>query len=424
MSSQYPLPSSGIDSSILYPCFNHHHSSDFGKQFPSAVSNNTSQSSDKRPWTAMKSTIVSKPVSSLRGITSTDTNSLAQSTEKKRNKLGYHRTSVACGHCRRRKIRCIASPGDRRCSNCIRLKKECNFYPVDQQSSNPGRRDQKGHCSSERKSEDSLTSKKNNQISEISSALPYPGNHGLPIIQTLGCSQTKQSHLINSSPSSNKVFRSEHDFSNSNGSVTTSNWMGSNTLHIRDTSQDISPYWASSSPKSQLQSNYSPFVPNIQVSPLHNWNTSHTDLSSTEELQWPATSRTMLFSNIQGSNRHHLFTSSDSTSLQSSDNQTNKGVSNLSLCSSVNPIPSIGPTLTSMNDNSSHRNLGSILPVSMSTWQQPYSLQKTANRSLEHFENWDENQTDSILMKVESSDEALSPYIYDGFGTGIFYPPR
>lgn len=77
--------------------------------------------------------------------------------DKKRNKLGYHRTSIACskcypetlgfrlehsltmfraGHCRRRKIRCIASPDvPNRCVNCIRLKKECSFYPVDQQPS-------------------------------------------------------------------------------------------------------------------------------------------------------------------------------------------------------------------------------------------------------------------------------------------------
>ncbi|KAK8055256.1 hypothetical protein PG993_000483 [Apiospora rasikravindrae] len=57
------------------------------------------------------------------------------SSEKRRNKLGYHRTSVACGHCRRRKIRCILQPADPggRCMNCIRLKKECSFFPVDQQ---------------------------------------------------------------------------------------------------------------------------------------------------------------------------------------------------------------------------------------------------------------------------------------------------
>ncbi|KAL5341519.1 hypothetical protein BJX70DRAFT_395902 [Aspergillus crustosus] len=57
------------------------------------------------------------------------------SADKKRNKLGYHRTSVACVHCRRRKIRCLVAPDDAqgRCENCIRLRKECQFFPVDQQ---------------------------------------------------------------------------------------------------------------------------------------------------------------------------------------------------------------------------------------------------------------------------------------------------
>nr|POF05849.1 hypothetical protein CFP56_53236 [Quercus suber] len=56
--------------------------------------------------------------------------------EKKRNKLGYQRISIACAHCRRRKIRCVMEDNDpqARCQNCIRLKKECVFYPVDQQS--------------------------------------------------------------------------------------------------------------------------------------------------------------------------------------------------------------------------------------------------------------------------------------------------
>ncbi|KAJ6095213.1 hypothetical protein N7486_005959 [Penicillium sp. IBT 16267x] len=59
----------------------------------------------------------------------------ASNADKKRNKLGYHRTSVACVHCRRRKIRCLVAPDDSqgRCENCIRLRKECQFFPVDQQ---------------------------------------------------------------------------------------------------------------------------------------------------------------------------------------------------------------------------------------------------------------------------------------------------
>ncbi|EMC94520.1 hypothetical protein BAUCODRAFT_149659 [Baudoinia panamericana UAMH 10762] len=56
--------------------------------------------------------------------------------DKKRNKLGYQRISIACAHCRRRKIRCLLAEGDpqRRCQNCIRLKKDCHFYPVEQQA--------------------------------------------------------------------------------------------------------------------------------------------------------------------------------------------------------------------------------------------------------------------------------------------------
>jgi len=111
----------------------------------------------------------------VRGLASTDT-AATSLADKRRNKLGYHRTSVACGkssvpswfgaeghdadserlrmrltveragHCRRRKIRCLLAPDDihGRCSNCIRLKKECNFFPVDQQPPSLDRRPRSG----------------------------------------------------------------------------------------------------------------------------------------------------------------------------------------------------------------------------------------------------------------------------------------
>ncbi|CAG8085097.1 unnamed protein product [Penicillium olsonii] len=69
-------------------------------------------------------------------MSSTPTSQSAMdANDKKRNKLGYHRTSVACVHCRRRKIRCLVAPDDTegRCENCIRLRKDCQFFPVDQQ---------------------------------------------------------------------------------------------------------------------------------------------------------------------------------------------------------------------------------------------------------------------------------------------------
>ena len=86
-------------------------------------------------------------------LLSGDEGSASSAAEKRRNKLGYHRTAVACGqlaiypggysnnnasdiclgHCRKRKIRCVTANDDpsSRCQNCIRLKKECHFFPVE-----------------------------------------------------------------------------------------------------------------------------------------------------------------------------------------------------------------------------------------------------------------------------------------------------
>ncbi|KAK6865655.1 hypothetical protein PG995_002183 [Apiospora arundinis] len=88
------------------------------------------------PHTGYMSSYATPSASSMEGANDPENGHMAlSSSEKRRNKLGYHRTSVACGHCRRRKIRCILQPADPggRCMNCIRLKKECSFFPVDQQ---------------------------------------------------------------------------------------------------------------------------------------------------------------------------------------------------------------------------------------------------------------------------------------------------
>ncbi|PGH35450.1 hypothetical protein GX50_01665 [[Emmonsia] crescens] len=78
--------------------------------------------------------------------------------DKKRNKLGYHRTSVACVHCRRRKIRCLLASDDTRCENCIRLKKECHFFPVDQQPPIETKRSRAGSKAGTTSTEASITS--------------------------------------------------------------------------------------------------------------------------------------------------------------------------------------------------------------------------------------------------------------------------
>ena len=133
-------------------------------------------------------------------------------SDKKRNKLGYHRTSVACGkstarflaillyiatylllgHCRRRKIRCLVANDNPhgKCANCIRLKKECNFFPVDQQPQ-PERR--------QRTSSKGVLSSKENTISSSSS----PGMHGAPIMESMERYQPYQPIHMGSTPELN-----------------------------------------------------------------------------------------------------------------------------------------------------------------------------------------------------------------------------
>ncbi|KAK6351680.1 hypothetical protein TWF718_004831 [Orbilia javanica] len=87
---------------------------------------------------AAASAVSAPPIPSANTTEDISPVTLAYQLDKKRNKLGYHRTSVACGHCRRRKIRCILAKDESgRCSNCIRLKKECSFYPVESADRRP-----------------------------------------------------------------------------------------------------------------------------------------------------------------------------------------------------------------------------------------------------------------------------------------------
>ncbi|KAI1126105.1 hypothetical protein F5Y10DRAFT_217668 [Nemania abortiva] len=79
----------------------------------------------------------STPNVAQQGMNEPDTEFHGLPGEKKRNRLGYARTNMACGNCRKRKIRCQPVKDDGRCSQCIRLKKDCQFYAVDQQPPPP-----------------------------------------------------------------------------------------------------------------------------------------------------------------------------------------------------------------------------------------------------------------------------------------------
>ncbi|OTA59135.1 hypothetical protein K449DRAFT_436091 [Hypoxylon sp. EC38] len=78
---------------------------------------------------------VSTPNVRPQGPNEADPGPLGLPNEKRRNKLGYHRTPIACCHCRRRKIRCKQPEIPdvlRRCESCINLKKDCVYAAVNQ----------------------------------------------------------------------------------------------------------------------------------------------------------------------------------------------------------------------------------------------------------------------------------------------------
>ncbi|KAI1134382.1 hypothetical protein F5Y05DRAFT_406536 [Hypoxylon sp. FL0543] len=78
---------------------------------------------------------VSTPNVRPQGPNEADPGPLGLPNEKRRNKLGYHRTPMACVHCRKRKIRCKQPEIPdvlRRCESCINLKKDCAYTAVNQ----------------------------------------------------------------------------------------------------------------------------------------------------------------------------------------------------------------------------------------------------------------------------------------------------
>jgi hypothetical protein len=100
MSYQYPLPTSGLDSSSgMIPSY-HHPPLDHAQPASPAEAKPTSPSVKKQSGSAIsKSAKIKRSMSTpnVRGQATAEAAALAMSADKRRNKLGYHRTSVACG---------------------------------------------------------------------------------------------------------------------------------------------------------------------------------------------------------------------------------------------------------------------------------------------------------------------------------------
>ncbi|PSS27884.1 hypothetical protein M430DRAFT_93507 [Amorphotheca resinae ATCC 22711] len=291
MGYQYATTSPGMDSSgNVMPSFQH---------FP----RNHTQSGSPAPTQSTTSEAPSKPASSrststpdVPGQETTDAAALALTAEKRRNKLGYHRTSVACGHCRRRKIRCIPAPADpqNRCSNCIRLKKACNFYPVDQQpQAENKRRSSRAPSGTGIASESSSPSTTSGQLPEVPPNLPF-SHLNMPPIQDIGGPQMNRQRTESFSPPENEAVTTRN-FEYGHG---VTNWMAPDASPNTKSQADLPPqsYWRVNPQDSPLTPAFSPFTP----VPAQTWPSTHPDASPRDELSWSAHQRSISYSNLEG----------------------------------------------------------------------------------------------------------------------------
>ena len=97
MGYQYPLPPLGMDSPNMIPSI-HSLPRDHAQPSPPATTKGASPPSRSNSVPS-KSSKLKRSISTpnVRSSASAEAAALALSAEKKRNKLGYHRTSVACG---------------------------------------------------------------------------------------------------------------------------------------------------------------------------------------------------------------------------------------------------------------------------------------------------------------------------------------
>ena len=100
MAYQYPMGSSGLESSSnMIPSYHHLPEEHTQPNSPADAKQSSPSLKNRGSAAASKSAKIKRSMSTpnVRGQASADAAALALSAEKRRNKLGYHRTSVACG---------------------------------------------------------------------------------------------------------------------------------------------------------------------------------------------------------------------------------------------------------------------------------------------------------------------------------------
>ncbi|ORY66325.1 uncharacterized protein BCR38DRAFT_317094, partial [Pseudomassariella vexata] len=183
------------------------------------------------------------------------------SGDKSRKKLGYHRTSVACGHCRHRKIRCV--PQGNRCESCARLKKECSFHSVGElPQPAPGQKPRiRSLVGPQNESASSSPAIHPEHPSDMQPKQAYPQLSTVSPMQNMGPPSMKpqvlDSHPVDSKGPSSASSARTFDYSHS-----AVNWMApdGNPSSAR-TPADMNPSWRSYTHESPVSQTFSPYTP-------------------------------------------------------------------------------------------------------------------------------------------------------------------
>ncbi|KAI9642357.1 hypothetical protein NHQ30_009161 [Ciborinia camelliae] len=428
MAYQYHSMNPGLDQNMM-PSYDHHmepirsHSPLHG-QVPSSSNRDLEASLSKSSKDSKGKRSMSTP--NIRTSTNTDAAALALVNDKRRNKLGYHRTSVACGHCRRRKIRCIAAPADpqNRCSNCIRLKKECNFYPVDQQPQpEPKRRGSKAQSGTGGASRSSSPSIPPSQLPDMQSNLPY--NLNMPAIQNLGGTQSKKERTESFSPE-NKVITSSRNFDYNGGHTA---WMAPEVSPGTKTPADLSgSCWSANSQETPMTPGFSPYpTPNMHMTSAQNWQSrGHHGQpeANPREPEWPAPQRSVSYGNLEGmqnSNQHAAYGLPQPTqSYTSARTHAHNGAMYPPNITTTHPhsaaeISSASTIGTAYTHSATPMSAGSY-----TGWNQPYpGGYAKVSAGVDTYASWNGGQGGERIMEEEESAAGYGGY--GDSGGGVYY---
>ncbi|KAL1842367.1 hypothetical protein VTJ49DRAFT_5432 [Mycothermus thermophilus] len=304
--------------------------------------------------------------------------------ERRRNKLGYHRTSVACGHCRRRKIRCVPSQNDvqGRCINCIRLKKECSFYPVDQQPPIDTRQKSAPRSSVGPKvpSTSSSPALQSGIPSDMQGQPPY-SHLAMPPIQSMAPPMKtpgSDSYPGPKLPSSATPGR-PYEY----GQQGVANWMSTDASPNSSKPGDMGANWRSYATDSPLTPAFSPYTPHGP--PSATWSAPVGNESSRDDVAWSSSypappPRSMSFGadGMAGPQQYPPMTQASGGSSRPYDRKSSSVSADMYPPTVATTIPGIDTIPGTTLGQSVPLSAGAVPPSSYASWSQSYPYQKPA----------------------------------------------